>query len=391
MYKNIEDIIKSGIENYLESKKNDNINYHVLEEIFPVERRIRSIIGGLETSFGTRVWEPLVKQLASANGFNIKDEKSFKRPKKLPIEVTNLINNWGNKRENSKSEICLNEYINELRKIIKELNIDYDKVEYEDLTKGQGIDIWIEKDGIEYITDIKTTQFNASDGNKFNRHILNWYAYRISNNPDVNIKAFIAIPFNPFKKPWYNVMEGRAKPLINNKDIITDKSFWKLISGDENTYENIVKSFQVLKKENLLEKYKDVIYGDNIDSIDRERCEVIRLSNIHEFIEKIKNNFFEEEYRYIYDEGKYISYLSENYINVHKLNIDIHQHRYCFYDDTQNDYETYYINYKYFNSETYEYIGDGESIIECIDKFCEDYREYNIEDVMCTLVECIEE
>ena len=268
MYKNIEDIIKSGIENYLESKKNDNINYHVLEEIFPVERRIRSIIGGLETSFGTRVWEPLVKQLASANGFNIKDEKSFKRPKKLPIEVTNLINNWGNKRENSKSEICLNEYINELRKIIKELNIDYDKVEYEDLTKGQGIDIWIEKDGIEYITDIKTTQFNASDGNKFNRHILNWYAYRIYNNPDVNIKAFIAIPFNPFKKPWYNVMEGRAKPLINNKDIITDKSFWKLISGDENTYENIVKSFQVLKKENLLEKYKDVIYGDNIDSID---------------------------------------------------------------------------------------------------------------------------
>ena len=67
----------------------------------------------------------------------------------------------------------MNEYINELRKIIKELNIDYDKVEYEDLTKGQGIDIWIEKDGIEYITDIKTTQFNASDGNKFNKHILN--------------------------------------------------------------------------------------------------------------------------------------------------------------------------------------------------------------------------
>ncbi len=34
MYKNIEDIIKSGIENYLESKKNDNINYHVLERYF---------------------------------------------------------------------------------------------------------------------------------------------------------------------------------------------------------------------------------------------------------------------------------------------------------------------------------------------------------------------
>lgn len=64
MYKNIEDIIKSGIENYLESKKNDNINYHVLEEIFPVERRIRSIIGGLETSFGTRVMGAISKTVS---------------------------------------------------------------------------------------------------------------------------------------------------------------------------------------------------------------------------------------------------------------------------------------------------------------------------------------
>jgi len=48
---------------------------HVLDLIFPVERRIRSLIGGLETSMGTTVWEPVAKVLAKANGFTVEDRK----------------------------------------------------------------------------------------------------------------------------------------------------------------------------------------------------------------------------------------------------------------------------------------------------------------------------
>ena len=68
-------------------RKAKEVNYHVLQEIFPVERRIRSIIGGLETSFGTTVWEPLAKYLAEQNGFTIKNEKKFEMPKDLPKEI----------------------------------------------------------------------------------------------------------------------------------------------------------------------------------------------------------------------------------------------------------------------------------------------------------------
>ena len=43
---------------------------HPLDLIFPRERQIRSLIGGLETSLGTQVWEPLAKMFAKNNGFS---------------------------------------------------------------------------------------------------------------------------------------------------------------------------------------------------------------------------------------------------------------------------------------------------------------------------------
>ncbi|MFN7503737.1 MAG: TdeIII family type II restriction endonuclease, partial [Dolichospermum sp.] len=55
----------------------------------------------------------------------------------------------------------------------------------------------------EYIFDIKTTQSNQGDFKKFNKQMLEWYAYRLAKHPDANLEARIAIPFNPFKKSWY--------------------------------------------------------------------------------------------------------------------------------------------------------------------------------------------
>ena len=39
--------------------------------MIPKERKIRSIVGGLETSLGTTLWEPLAKALAIENNFEI--------------------------------------------------------------------------------------------------------------------------------------------------------------------------------------------------------------------------------------------------------------------------------------------------------------------------------
>ena len=45
--------IETVISNYLDKKTAPTTRHVVLDEIFPTERRIRSIMGGLETSMGT--------------------------------------------------------------------------------------------------------------------------------------------------------------------------------------------------------------------------------------------------------------------------------------------------------------------------------------------------
>lgn len=389
MHEKVKNIIKSGVDNYLKSKKGKEVNYHVLQEIFPVERRIRSIIGGLETSFGTTVWEPLAKYLAEQNGFTIKNEKKFEMPKDLPKEITDLINVWAEKRKESKSEIHLEEYIEELRKVIKSLNLDYSKVEYTKLTSGQGIDLWIEKNGIEYIVDIKTTQINKGDGIKFNDHILRWYAYRIFKDPDVNINAFIAIPFNPFEKAWDEVMGNRAKPLIFNKDIITDEKFWELISGNKDTYKNIIQSFKELKAENLLQKYIDVIYGNDSNNqaiINESKYEIIKLSNIENYIESVNPDFF--NYQDICEENEEYMYTqSINYINIPSLKIYIRQYTYYSYDESIKDYEPQEIGYYVFDSETDELTGWGYDMEECIQNQSFNYTERVKDNIFCEIVE----
>ena len=47
------------------------------------------------------------------------------------------------------------------------------------MPKGEGVDLWIEKNNIEYMFDIKTVQVNAGTGYKLSRNMCNWHAYRI--------------------------------------------------------------------------------------------------------------------------------------------------------------------------------------------------------------------
>lgn len=69
----IKENLKKSIRQFFKNKQVKS--YQILDEIFPNERRIRSLIGGLETSLGTTFWEPISKTLAEINGFEIIKEK----------------------------------------------------------------------------------------------------------------------------------------------------------------------------------------------------------------------------------------------------------------------------------------------------------------------------
>ena len=119
------DSIKSTIKASLASSirhffnKPKKSNYQVLDDIFPQERRIRSLIGGLETSLGTTFWEPIAKVIAEANGFEIVKPKIILRPDPFPTALAAELDQLIRERENRENDriIPTSECLSRLRKI----------------------------------------------------------------------------------------------------------------------------------------------------------------------------------------------------------------------------------------------------------------------------------
>ncbi|AUT02680.1 restriction endonuclease [Nostoc sp. CENA543] len=256
----IKENLKQSIRAFFKNKEVQN--YQVLDDIFPVERRIRSLIGGLETSLGTTCWEPIAKTLAEINGFEIITTKILRPepfPKKLQEEFNQLVYERENKPNNKR--VTTEECIQRLKNAALKTNPDK-IVTYTSPPSGTGVDIHFRKNDIEYIFDIKTTQPNQGHFKGFNRQILEWYTYKYAEDPDANLEARIAIPFNPFTQPWYEHQKSMlsSSPLDIDKDIWVENEFWDFCSGKENTFQKLKELFVELGQENFAAEFHDIFY-----------------------------------------------------------------------------------------------------------------------------------
>src|SRR3954470_3686350 len=91
--------IKKSIEEFFRRKLRQRRTVtHVLDRLFPRERRVRTLIGGLETSMGTTVWEPVAELLAKNNGFQVSKEQILK-PKNMPRALGRKLEKLTERRE----------------------------------------------------------------------------------------------------------------------------------------------------------------------------------------------------------------------------------------------------------------------------------------------------
>lgn len=260
----VQKIVTEAISTYLDKKKEPTSQHVILDRVFPTERRIRSIMGGLETSLGTTVWEKLALAIASSNDFEVLNKKDFLKPINMPPTINALIARWRQDREVPGANFGLEPFILELRKIIA-TEIDISKINFTKVSSGDGIDLWLEKDNTEYIFDIKTVQINAGNGNAFAGKIMTWYAYRFLSNPSADIKIAMVFPYSPYKPftvdSWWANQGGRAYPLKREDDALVQDDFWNLLTGQNNTWQRILKAFDKLGESGFAEKYYPLFYG----------------------------------------------------------------------------------------------------------------------------------
>ena len=252
----IKEALKKSIRSFFKNK--DVKRFHILDHIFPVERRIRSLIGGLETSLGTTVWEPVAKVLARHNNFIIINEPLL-MPNPFPQILQNEIAELKRLRESKSEWISMDECVVRLRAVASSLKIR--QLEYVKPPAGKGVDLYLTKNKQEYLFDIKTNQPNQRAGLDLNSQLLEWYAYRLCKDPLVEIEAKIAFPFNPYtknNKTWWEMQGKRVYPLEEHKDALVENEFWDFCSGENNTWETIEELFIELGQENFGREFQDI-------------------------------------------------------------------------------------------------------------------------------------
>ncbi|MEZ8141681.1 TdeIII family type II restriction endonuclease [Enterovibrio sp. FF113] len=219
---------------------------HLLDHIFPRERKIRSLIGGLETSMGTRVWEPIAKAFAEGNAYHVLDEDDFFNQSVpiIPEDVLKFISLWEAKKikdphiplHDSWLDVC--EYVDE--------NIDVSGLEYQKIPKGQGVDVILVRDNEFYFFDIKTNQINVGGGPKFLKNFIYWYTYLALMGIRKPVFCYLAFPFDPHKGSFWMKEKGKVSPLIPSREALVGNEFWDKLTGVNDTTHLIELTFKRL-------------------------------------------------------------------------------------------------------------------------------------------------
>lgn len=254
----IKQTVTKSITNYVKANLASIRSFQVLDLLIPKERKIRSIVGGIETSLGRTLWEPLAKTIAVNNGFTVV-ENQLEQPLIPPASISQTLQLIFEARfqQNGMYDAAKS------HKAIKDVCQQFIKNpidKFGPAPKGHGVDIWLNKDGIDYFFDTKTVQPNIAKFRDFLTQLYSWYSYYYSKNPNGNAEARIVFPYNPYLGDFWQKSKGNGKPLEAGSEGWVEDEFWDFLSGEKNTFSTIKMAFDELREEGIIQKSLDTIF-----------------------------------------------------------------------------------------------------------------------------------
>ena len=228
---------------------------HPLAILLPEEARISSFMTGLMTSMGEKFWEELVKLLAKKNGFEIQDFFSDIPDVTDNSKLHNKIAALKTKKEN-KRELTHQKIFREIKDCIDKEKPTYKK---KLIKGGKNGDVWLCKEGINYLMDIKTVQTNKGNGLKYSGTLIDWYSYCALMGME-KVECFIAFPYNPYwDGDYWDEEAQKVSPLIPGEEAKVADELWDFISGKKGIEKLIFEVFQDLKTKKFDQIIKDVL------------------------------------------------------------------------------------------------------------------------------------
>ncbi len=192
-----------------------------------------SFIHSLNTNFGTSIFEPVAKEIASTN---------FQSATSQQVAGTQISSAAHSVIQNIMDSLAIatvlpnkNEEVNAIRAVcrlgemhaVKPTKVDVKVIGY---------------DGAIYLFDIKTAKPNAGGFKEFKRTLLEWVAATLAVDPQANVQTFIAIPYNPYDPQPYNRWTMRGMLDLQN-ELKVAHEFWDFLGGD-GAYQQLLGIFE---------------------------------------------------------------------------------------------------------------------------------------------------
>src|SRR5574344_849512 len=232
----------TNVENTLRnSLRNKFANYHPEPSVMPFHTRLLgkdrmalfSFIQSLNTNFGTSIFEPVAKTLASSTFKNVTVQATAGN--QISEDAQRVIQNIMDNLTAANSKPSKLEEIEAIRRVCQSGKMH--------MVKPTKVDIMLERrSGELFLFDIKTAKPNKGGFHEFKRTLLEWVAVILGQNPNANVNTCIAIPYNPYEPKPYSrwTMAGM---LDLDDELKVAAEFWDFLAG-EGSYQDLLDCFE---------------------------------------------------------------------------------------------------------------------------------------------------
>jgi type II restriction enzyme len=192
-----------------------------------------SFIHSLNTNFGTSIFEPVAKALGVHKFTSAMSQQVAGN--RISSGAHSVIQEIMDNLSTAVSSPNKHEEIEAIRKVCKSGEMRS--------VKPTKVDLKLVSDaGTIYLIDIKTAKPNAGGFKEFKRTLLEWVATTLADNPEADVRTFIAIPYNPYEPQPYNRWTMRGM-LDLEHELKVAKEFWDFVGGD-GAYEDLLDVFE---------------------------------------------------------------------------------------------------------------------------------------------------
>ena len=194
-----------------------------------------SFLQSLNTTFGTSIYEKVAGGIATGEFDDVALQHSTtgRFSSGAQTEITRIINDLtsGNSNPNHATELA------QIRS-----NLQAGEIVEKGLRK---VDIFLSHGDTRFLIDLKTVKPNIDGFEKHKQNLLEWAATILYQDPSLDVRTIIAIPYNPYEPNPYSRWTLRGMLEIENQSqLMVGEEFWNFLAGGRDIYQDLLDCFE---------------------------------------------------------------------------------------------------------------------------------------------------